>query len=110
MKKFFTIISLLCFTLPLNAMCPIDDNATVCTLPGFRAPFTPTYNPQSNINEFADTPEARLKPIQRDDVIQEKTRGSNEKSVITTKSCITGFISFKSTSISVSFFFSINFF
>ena len=74
MKKFFTIISLLCFTLPLNAMCPIDDNATVCTLPGFRAPFTPTYNPQSNINEFADTPEARLKPIQRDDVIQEQTR------------------------------------
>ncbi len=74
MKKFFIITLLLGFALPLKAVCPVDDNATVCTLPGFREPFTPTYSPKSNINEFADSPEARLNPIHRDEEIQKQTR------------------------------------
>ena len=73
MKKFL-ILSAILSILPVYAMCPVEDGATVCTLPGFREPFSPTYNPKSNINEFSGSPEARLNPIQRDNVIQEQTR------------------------------------
>ncbi len=72
MKKFL-IISVFFSLMPVYAMCPVEDGATVCTLPGFREQLPPTYSQKTNINEFAESPEVRLNPIQRDD-IQEQTR------------------------------------
>lgn len=62
MKKFL-IFAAFCFAIPTYAMCSIDDGATACTAQGLREEMSPTYNPQSNINEFSATPEARLNPI-----------------------------------------------
>lgn len=67
MKKFLILAALLVM-LPSNAMCSIDDENTACTAQAFREQMSPTYNPQSNIQEFSGTPEARLKPIKRDNV------------------------------------------
>ena len=66
---FFAIISIL----PAHALCPLEDGATVCTLPGFREQLEPTYSQKTNISEFAETPEVRLNPINRDN-LQEQTR------------------------------------
>ena len=69
MRKTLIILGIL-LSVPAFAMCPIDDNEAVCSssVPGMRAQFTPTYNPQSAISEFSDTPEARLNPIKRDNI------------------------------------------
>lgn len=72
MKKFLILCALFSI-LPAFAACPVEDGATVCTLPGFREQLSPTYSQKTNINEFADSPEVRLRPIQRDD-IQQQTR------------------------------------
>ncbi len=79
MKKFL-ILSAFLLTLPAFAACPIEGGETVCSLPGFREQMTPTYNPNSNISEFSDTPEARLNPIDRSDIEQEMKRFSPAES------------------------------
>ena len=75
MKKFLIILSFLVaiplFPLnsPARAACPIEGGETVCSLPGFRERVTPVYNPTGdNLSEFSDSPEARLKPIDRSDI------------------------------------------
>lgn len=69
MKKIFIFFCLL-LTVPTFAMCSVEEGATVCSssIAGIREEFSPTYNPQSGISEFSDTPEARLKPIKRDNI------------------------------------------
>ena len=68
MKKIFILLGLIT-SIPVFAMCSIDD-ANVCSssLPGMREEFSSRYNPKSNINEFSNTPEARLNPIKRDNI------------------------------------------
>ena len=76
MKKFLIHISFLLaipliFPLisPAQAACPIEGGETVCSLPGFRERVSPVYNPSGdNISEFSDSPEARLKPVDRSDI------------------------------------------
>ena len=74
MKKFL-IFSILVIPLifpfisPARAACPIEGGETVCSLPGFRERVTPVYNPSGeNLSEFADSPEGRLKPLDRSDI------------------------------------------
>lgn len=68
MKKFL-IISAILFALPSYAMCPVDGGDTVCSLPNFREQVSPIYNPSSGISEFSGSPEARLKPLDRSNII-----------------------------------------
>ena len=68
MKKFLLIITLLFISPMVFATCPIDMQNTVCTVPDFRENLSPIYNPKANINEFSNTPEARLNPANRDDI------------------------------------------
>ncbi len=72
MKKIL-IIAGISLVLPSYALCSIEDGTTVCALPGFREQLAPTYSQQTNINEFAESPEVRLNPIQRND-LQTQTR------------------------------------
>lgn len=73
MKKFL-IISVILLSTPFIypnlsfAACPVDGGETVCSLSGFRERVSPIYSPSSNISEFSDSPEARLKPIDRSDI------------------------------------------
>ena len=67
MKKILIILSML-LAYPSFASCPVDDSATVCSLPGFREQVSPVYQQETSIREFADTPEVRLKPLERDDI------------------------------------------
>ena len=69
MKKIFIFFCLL-LTVPTFAMCSVEEGATLCSssVAGIREEFSPTYNPQSGISEFSNTPEARLKPIKRNDI------------------------------------------
>ena len=61
MKKF--LISCALFgIIPAYAACPVNNETTVCTLPGFREQLSPTYSQKTNINEFADSPEVSRKP------------------------------------------------
>ena len=50
------------------ASCPIDGDTTACSIATFQTqqPMQQTYSPGSNIKEFSNTPEARLKPSQND--------------------------------------------
>lgn len=57
--------------LPSFATCPIDEGATVCSVPGFREKVPPIYNPSSHIKEFSGSPEARLNPLDRSDIRNE---------------------------------------
>ena len=70
MKKFL-ILSALLFALPSYSMCAVDGGDTVCSLPNFREQVSPIYKPQSGISEFSGTPEARLRPLDRKDIMQE---------------------------------------
>ena len=67
MKKIFIIPALL-IVLPSFAACPIDAGEAVCSLPGFREQLPPIYQQDTNISEFAETPEVRLNPLRREDV------------------------------------------
>lgn len=67
MKKFL-IYSAILIALPSYAVCSIEGGETVCSLPGFREQVSPIYSPQTNINEFSGSPEARLKPMERSDI------------------------------------------
>lgn len=67
MKKFI-IFSAILIALPSYAVCPIEGGETVCSLPGFREQVSPTYAPGSGISEFSGSPEARLKPLNRNDI------------------------------------------
>lgn len=73
MKKLFIITSLLIVSLclPSFATCPIEEGATVCSVPGFREKVPPIYNPSSHIKEFSGSPEARLTPLDRSDIRKE---------------------------------------
>ncbi len=73
MKKIFILSSFLIVSsfLAVSATCPIEDGATVCSVPGFREKVPPIYNPNSNIKEFSGTPEARLTPLNRSDIRKE---------------------------------------
>ncbi len=75
MKKFLIISFLFAIPLifpnsaPARAACPIEGGETVCSLPGFREHVPPVYNPSGdNISEFSESPEARLKPVDRSDI------------------------------------------
>ena len=66
--KYYLIASILLISNFAIASCPIDENATACSIATFQQP-TPmqnTYTQQSNIKEYSDTPETRLKPAQND--------------------------------------------
>lgn len=66
--KYYLITSLLLTTNLALAGCPIDESSTTCSIATFQQP-TPmqnTYTQQSNIKEYSDTPETRLKPLQDD--------------------------------------------
>ena len=73
MKKIFILSSILIVSAlsPVFAMCSIDESATVCSVPGFREKVSPIYNPNSQINEFSGSPEARLTPLNRSDIRNE---------------------------------------
>ena len=73
MKKIFILSSILIVSAlsPVFAMCSIDENATVCSVPGFREKVSPIYNPNSQIKEFSGSPEARLTPLNRSDIRNE---------------------------------------
>ena len=73
MKKIFILSSILIVSmlLPSFATCPIEEGATVCSVPGFREKVSPIYNPNSHIKEFSGSPEARLNPLDRSDIRKE---------------------------------------
>ena len=73
MKKFFILLAILLLPSAYSS-CPIENGATVCTLPEFREQITPIYNPKSNINEFSGSPEARLNPIDHNEIQKELKR------------------------------------
>ncbi len=94
MKKFlilsiFVIPLVYPVIIPARAACPIEGGETVCSLPGFRERVTPVYNPTgSNINEFSDSPEARLNPIDRSDIREQaESFAPTEKSFNYNSSC-----------------------
>lgn len=70
MKKILILSTILIVSmfLPCFATCPIDEGATVCSVPGFREKVSPIYNPNSYIKEFSGSPEARLTPLNRSDI------------------------------------------
>lgn len=87
MKNLLIPAVLILFTIPAFSMCSIDE-AAVCTLPGFREQLTPTYSQKTNINEFADSPEVRLNPINRDDIqIQTREFAPQESNYSYNSSC-----------------------
>ena len=69
MNKILMAMSLL-IVLPSFATCSID-GTTVCSLPGFREQIPQVYSPNSNINVFSGSPEARLKPATRNEIKEE---------------------------------------
>ena len=69
MKKIFILWTFL-FALPSFGMCAVDSGETVCSLPELRQQIEPIYNPGYGISEFSNSPEARLKPLDRKDIIQ----------------------------------------
>ena len=54
MKKYLILFAMF-LVMPAYAMCPVEDGAAVCSLPGFREQVSPIYNPKTNINEFSGT-------------------------------------------------------
>lgn len=76
MKKYVILAAMLA-ALPVFALCSIEEGAEVCSVPGFREKFQPTYNPQSNVKEFSGTPEARLNPVKRSDLSEESRNFTN---------------------------------
>ena len=52
MKKYLILFAMF-IVMPAYAMCPVEDGAAVCSLPGFREQVSPIYNPKTNINEFS---------------------------------------------------------
>ena len=70
MKKII-IIAIYLLSLPAFSMCSVDSDNTVCALPDFREEVEPIYNPGYGISEFSNTPEARLKPLDRKDIIRQ---------------------------------------
>ena len=73
MKKILILSTILIVSmfLPCFATCPIDEGATVCSVPSFREKVSPIYNPNSHIKEFSGSPEARLTPLNRSDIRKE---------------------------------------
>lgn len=67
MKKYL-ILSLMFLMGSAYAMCPVENGETVCSLPGYREQLTPTYNANPTINQFSGEPEARLTPINKNEV------------------------------------------
>lgn len=65
MKKYLIILAILSMP-PIFASCPIDGENTACSIAEFQSqqPMQRSYSPSSTIKEFADSPEARLKPSQ----------------------------------------------
>ena len=61
MKKFL-ISAVILISSPVFASCPVDGTETACSIAQIREPMMPTYQTDSMINEFADSPEARLAP------------------------------------------------
>lgn len=61
MKKLLFILAILT-SIPAFAACPID--STACSIAQFQEPMQQTFSKESNINEFSQTPETRLKPAQ----------------------------------------------
>jgi len=76
MKKYI-IFAAMFAALPVLALCSIEEGAEVCSIPGFRTKFQPTYNPQSNLKEFSGSPEARLNPVKRTDFSDESRNFTN---------------------------------
>lgn len=70
MKKILILAAFL-IALPSYSMCAVDAGDTVCSLPNFREQVSPIYSPRTGISEFSDNPEARLRPLDRSDIMQE---------------------------------------
>ena len=45
MKKYLILFAMF-LVMPAYAMCPVEDGAAVCSLPGFREQVSPIYNPK----------------------------------------------------------------
>ena len=48
MKKYLILFAMF-LVMPAYAMCPVEDGAAVCSLPGFREQVSPIYNPKAII-------------------------------------------------------------
>ena len=72
MKKSL-IFSAVLLSLPVFALCPIENGETVCSLPNFREQVQPIYK-ESPSAKFA--PNVKLQPLNRTDPI-EQMRGPN---------------------------------
>ena len=68
MKKTLLTLSLL-LILPSFASCPIEEGATVCSLPSYREQISPTYSPKTIVKEYSGGPETRLKEINRKEIM-----------------------------------------
>ena len=68
MKKYLTIAIILTSN-AVFAACSIEGDNKACSLAEFQSqqPMQRTYSPTSTIKEFADSPEARLKPSQNNE-------------------------------------------
>ena len=62
MKKLLLISAILA-SMPAFATCPIDTGAA-CSIAQFQEPMQQTFQKNSNIKEFSQTPETRLVPAQ----------------------------------------------
>ena len=63
MKKLLAIFVILAAA-PVFASCPIDSEGAACSIAQFQKPMQQTFSKESNISEFSETPEVRLKPAQ----------------------------------------------
>lgn len=60
--KHLIVLSLLLIPLTSYAGCSLDGLSTVCSVAEFQKSMDTTYSTKPIVNEFSDSPEARLKP------------------------------------------------
>lgn len=78
MKKLLLIILCLTAGIPSFALCPIDENNTVCTLPMYREQVLPIYQEKGGIYNYGNNPNVHLQPIKREDPITNMRNPNNE--------------------------------
>lgn len=61
MKKFL-FLSFILTTIPAFATCPIDNLSSACSIAELQKNMDTTYSKKPIVQEFAGSPEARLKP------------------------------------------------
>lgn len=65
MKKLLILTAIL-ISIPAFAACPIDGTGEACSIAQMRTPMATTYDVKPMIQEYADSPEARLNPAQNE--------------------------------------------